>query len=206
MFPLLRWHLLSSCCRWHLTHLHADPVAIQLRLTHHSLPASSLRSIIHLTPVSPFSYLLHFHLTLSPVLSFPSFHFHPSHQIIYLHLRWQKVQPLISAHFVPLSLRLIYILWAPQHFTSAPITDIIAYSSALCLFYIDSHPGSRTVSPAVFCKDSSGSTQTIHMCLNTIHRTVRYLWLFTGKAVDKSAEMFNTRKCSRLTQGHKCSL
>lgn len=149
---------------WHLTHLHADPVTIQLRLTHRSLPASSLRSIIHLTPVNPFSYLLHFHLSLSPVLSFPSFHFHPSHRIIYLHLRWQQVQPLISAHFVPLPLRLIYILWALQHFTFAPITDIIPYSLPLCLFTLILFP-SLTLSPAVFYKDSSGSTQTI--CAST---------------------------------------
>lgn len=91
------------------------------RLTHHSLPASFLHSIAHLTPVNPFTYPRTSYLSFAPLLSFPSFHFHPSDRIIYLHLRWWKVQPLISARCVPLCLCLIFILWRPQHSTLVPL-------------------------------------------------------------------------------------
>lgn len=42
------------------------------RLTHHSLPASFLPSIAHLTPVNPFTYPRTSYLSFAPLLSFPS--------------------------------------------------------------------------------------------------------------------------------------
>lgn len=97
---------------WHLAHLYAGKVILFLSaMFNPSLTFCLLNftPIIHLTLVNPFSYVQHSRpLPLSHTFSFPSFLFQPSGLIIYLHLRWKKVQPCET--WSPLFLSLIFSL------------------------------------------------------------------------------------------------
>lgn len=158
MFPLLRWHLLDSCCS-------VTPDSFTCRPSHHSATFNpSLTSClftalyhsfnpcqsIQLSPALPPFFVPR---SLISILSFSSItpnHLSPFEVTESSAPNLRSIRPSPPAPYLySVSSSTFHLC---SHYWYHPV-----FLGALS-FYIDSHPGSHTVSPAVFYKDSSGST------------------------------------------------